>query len=44
LIGGASSVALRRLLVVAGFLSLLVLALAVAFVVTRLRERELAER
>jgi hypothetical protein len=44
LIGGASSVALRRLLVVAGFLGLLVLALAVAFVVTRLRERELAER
>ncbi len=44
LIDGASSVAFRRLLVVAGFLSLLVLALAVAFVVTRLRERELAER
>jgi hypothetical protein len=43
LIDGASSVAFRRLLVVAGFLSLLVLALAVAFVVTRLRERALAE-
>jgi hypothetical protein len=44
LINGASSVAFRRLLVVAGFLSLLVLALAVAFVVSHLRERELVER
>jgi hypothetical protein len=44
LINDASSVANRRLLVVAGFLSLLVLALAVAFVITRLREREFAER
>jgi len=44
LINDASSVAYRRLLVVAAFLSLLVLALAVAFVVTRLREREFAER
>ncbi|MDP9180419.1 MAG: hypothetical protein M3O21_01690 [Chloroflexota bacterium] len=44
LINGASSVAFRRLLVVAGFVSLLVLALAVAFVVSHLRERELVER
>jgi hypothetical protein len=44
LINGASSVAFRRLLIVAGFLSLLVLALAVAFVVSHLRERELVER
>lgn len=44
LVSDASSVAFRRLLVVAGFLSLLVLAIAIALVVGRFRERELAER
>lgn len=44
LVSDASSIAFRRLLVVAGFLSLLVLAIAVALVVGRFRERELAER
>lgn len=44
LINDASNVAFRRLLVVAGFLSLLVLAIAIALVVGRFRERALAER
>ena len=44
LVNDASAVAFRRLLVVAGFLSLLVLAIAIAIVVGRFRERELAER
>jgi hypothetical protein len=43
LIADASSVAFRRMLVVAGFFGLLVLALAIALGVSRLRERELAE-
>lgn len=43
LIDSASSVAFRRLLMVAGFFGLLVLALAIAFAVSRLRERELAK-
>lgn len=44
LVNDASAVAFRRLLVVAAFLSLLVLAIAIALVVGRFRERELAER
>lgn len=44
LINDASSVAFKRLLVVAGFFGLLVLALAIAFAVGHFRERALAER
>jgi hypothetical protein len=44
LVNDASSVAFRRMLVVAGFLGLLVLAVGIAVVVGRLREREFAER
>ncbi len=44
LIDDASSVAYRRLLVVAGFLTLLAVVLGVAIVISRLREREFAER
>jgi hypothetical protein len=43
-VNDASSVAFRRMLVVAGFFGLLVLAIAIALVVGRFRERELAER
>lgn len=44
IIAEAPSVALRRLLIVGGFLGLIALALGVAFAVTQLRQRELAER
>jgi hypothetical protein len=44
LIDGASGVAFRRLLLVAGLLAILALAVGIALAVGHLRERELAER